>query len=74
MKRLATLGVPEVWQHDGEHMHFFQLRDGEYRPVERSQSFPMVKPGDIERILELRTEMGENAVVREFLKWLREQP
>jgi Uma2 family endonuclease len=74
MRSFAAIGIPEVWQHDGDHLHFFELCDGEYRPINRSLSFPVVKPADIERILELRTEMGENALVLEFVKWLREQP
>ena len=74
MRSFAAIGIPEVWQHDGEHLHFYELRDGDYQPIDRSLSFPIVTPGDIERMLELRTEMSEHAVIREFLKWLREQP
>jgi Uma2 family endonuclease len=74
MQGFAALGIPEVWQHDGEQMHFFELCDGAYQPIERSRAFPRVTPGGIEQIVDLRLEVSENNLVRKFLKWVREQP
>jgi len=66
----AAIGVPEIWRHDADQLRFHALTpDGEYREIERSLAFPFVSPADVQRCLDRRTEMGENAIVRLFVEW-----
>ncbi len=69
----AELGIPEVWQYDGEHLVFQSLgEDGRYRVVERSLSFPALRGADLERFIARRGTVGENALADEFRQWFRE--
>lgn len=68
----ATLGVPEVWQYDGEHLVFKELAgELEYRPIERSLSFPSLASADLEQFVKRHGTIGENALLREFRQWLQ---
>ncbi len=66
LKLFATMGVPEVWRHDGEKLEMFVLDGQEYRPCENSRSLPQLTATVINGILERRFEMGETAIIREF--------
>jgi Uma2 family endonuclease len=69
----ATLGIPEVWRCDGERLIFFSLRgDCEYLPIARSLSFPRLSPADLDSFLAKYDAMGENALLREFRQWVRD--
>ncbi|MGH7192002.1 MAG: Uma2 family endonuclease [Candidatus Saccharimonadales bacterium] len=69
----AELGIPEVWQYDGEHLVFQSLGDdGRYGVVERSLSFPALRSDDLERFIARRGAVGENALADEFRQWFRE--
>jgi Uma2 family endonuclease len=69
----AELGIPELWQYDGEHLLFKSFgTDGQYRSIERSLSFPRLRSADLEPFLKRRGMVGENALEQEFRQWLRE--
>ncbi|HVC96916.1 MAG TPA: Uma2 family endonuclease [Pirellulales bacterium] len=69
----ATLGIPEVWRCDGERLTFLSLRsDGEYQPIARSRNFPRLSPADLDLFLAKYDAMGENALLREFRRWVRD--
>ena len=67
----AALGVPEVWQHDGEALRFFEWVEGQYSERAHSRCFPELAPADILRFLELRHELDERSLVNEFGEWAR---
>ena len=70
----ASIGVSEVWRHDGNALIFYQLdNDGNYARVERSLAFPIIRPGDILRFLQQIHETEENSVIRSFVKWAKSQ-
>lgn len=69
----AELGVPEVWRYDGEHLLFQSLgEDGQYRNIERSLSFPMLRGADLERFVKRWGAIGEKALAAEFREWVRQ--
>lgn len=69
----AELGIPEVWRYDGAQLTFQALgTDGKYHPTERSLSFPVLQSADLERFVNRRGTIGENALAREFRQWLHE--
>ena len=67
----AALGVPEVWQHDGETLRFHTWADGEYSEQTHSRSFPELTPADVLRFVEMRHELDERSLVAEFAAWAR---
>jgi Uma2 family endonuclease len=70
----AAIRVPEVWRFDGQDLTIHQLEaNGEYRVAQHSRYFPFVTGPDLARFLEQRTAMDENALIRKFRDWVREQ-
>lgn len=68
----AELGVPELWQYDGERLVFKSLGDdGTYHAIEQSLSFPGLAAADLERFIHCHGTMGENALDEELAKWVR---
>ncbi len=67
----ASIGVPEVWRVDRRgRVQFHRLNQKrEYETIERSVGFPFLKPADLMRFVKRRAEIGETAVVREFVEW-----
>jgi hypothetical protein len=74
MKIYAIMRVPEVWRSDGSSLAFEILGpDGKYHPANVSRAFPRVTPADLLRFLALRTQLDENAIIRQFRAWVRQQ-
>lgn len=70
----SAIRVPEVWRYDGEMLQIHHLQaDGTYQVVDCSPHFPFVRGADLVRFLNLRTQMDENALIRRFRDWVREQ-
>jgi Uma2 family endonuclease len=70
----AALGVSEVWHFDGQTLRFYHLGAGRrYAVVPSSRIFPHVTPADLAGFLPLRTQMDENAVIRQFRAWVRQR-
>jgi Uma2 family endonuclease len=69
----AVLGVPEIWRWDGMQLQCLLLAsDGAYHVRARSLAFPALAPADLTRFIRMRGRVGENAIVRKFLEWVRE--
>jgi Uma2 family endonuclease len=67
----AALGVPEIWQYDGEHVPGFQRgADGAYARIETSIAFPFLKLADVDRFAALAKSTSQDHAVREFRQWL----
>jgi Uma2 family endonuclease len=74
MSIYAKLGVPEVWRLDDDDLSFHELdQSGQYQPIPRSKSFPLITPADLCRFLALRAQLDENEVARQFRAWFRQQ-
>ena len=70
MPVFAKIGVPELWRCKRDRIQFYRLANsGEYELVPRSIAFPFLKPADVMRFVKRRAEVGENALLREFLAW-----
>ena len=70
MPVFAEVGVAEVWRLDKRRrLHFYRLKKARYEAVEHSIAFAFLRPADLMRFVNRRAEIGENAVVREFVAW-----
>jgi Uma2 family endonuclease len=69
----AALGVPEVWQFDGESFKILGLAATEYVPQRQSLSLPMVTVEVVQRFLRQAQEMGETSWAKAVRQWVREQ-
>lgn len=68
----ANLGIPEIWRYDGRSLVIYNLRDKQYRVCDRSVAFPLLAASALERFLELKKTTKENALIRLFRTWIRE--
>lgn len=65
--------VPELWRYDGVALTFLALNAvGEYETVEESLSFPGLQPGDLLLFLNRDEAESENAILRAFRQWIRD--
>jgi hypothetical protein len=72
MPAFAKIGVPEVWRLDKRgQLRFYRLAKGKYEVVEHSIAFAFLQPADLMRFADRRNEIGENAVIREFVEWAK---
>jgi Uma2 family endonuclease len=70
----AVLGVPEVWRWKDQKLVCYVLaQDGSYAESRLSKSFPHLAPADLAAFLAKRGQMDENALVRQFRAWVRQQ-
>ena len=68
-----ALGVPEIWRYDGNRLEIYVLQDDEYVAQSKSLALPLLAATEILRFLTLRQTMGENALVKQFRQWIRQQ-
>jgi Uma2 family endonuclease len=72
MPVFAKIGVPEIWRCERRRLQFYRLTSkGKYETIDRSRAFPFLKPADLMRFVKRRAEIGENAVIREFVEWAK---
>lgn len=68
----AALAAPEVWRFRKGGLEFHVLGEsGKFSAQPESQTFPGIRADDVNRFLELRGQMDNNALVRQFRDWLR---
>jgi len=68
----AALGVPEVWQYDGETLRAHVLKgDGTYQAAAASPGLPFLPLDELPRWLERAETAGESVMTLEFLDWVR---
>jgi Uma2 family endonuclease len=74
MEIYAELRIPELWRYDGTSLHMYQLRsDGQYQSSDSSQSFPELRPVDVEQFIERGRTMDKIRWVRELRDWVRSE-
>ncbi len=67
-----SLGIPELWRDDGEHVRVFKLSAaGRYEETAKSLGFPMLPPHQIDRLLGLATGMDEMNWTRTVREWVK---
>jgi Uma2 family endonuclease len=69
----AALGVPEVWQFDGERFKILELAATEYISQRQSLALPMVTVDVVQRLLIQAQEMGETSWAKAVRQWVKEQ-
>ena len=69
----ATIGVPELWVHDGDEIRFYILNLDDYVESSSSQLFPFLTPQTVLSFLKKGEEEGATVMGREFRKWVRAQ-
>ncbi len=68
----AELGIPELWQYDGERLVFKSLGDDDvYHPIEQSLAFAGLASTDLQSFVDRRGTVGEIALDDELAKWVR---
>jgi Uma2 family endonuclease len=69
----AALYVPEVWRYDRNGLAFLVLNAaGKYDSAPISPTFSLpITPADLLPFMDMRNQMDENAVIREFRLWIR---
>jgi Uma2 family endonuclease len=72
MRIYAALRVPEVWRYDKQGLTFLALNaQGRYDSIAVSGLFPMpIAPADLIPFLAMRSQMDDNAVIRQFRAWI----
>lgn len=69
----ASLGVPEVWQTDGERLTFWELTPaGHYVERSESRALPGLRAEQLVRFLERRQHVDDTTLLREFAAWARQ--
>jgi Uma2 family endonuclease len=71
----AALGVPELWQFDGETLQVYQLgTDGAYGPRPQSLAFPFLPlPEIVSLFQQCVAEADDRLVLKALRKWVRER-
>jgi Uma2 family endonuclease len=68
----ASLGVPELWQYDGERVECLQLQsDGRYAPARTSRAFSGFHPADLHQFVSMFPQSLDGEIVRAFRESLR---
>jgi Uma2 family endonuclease len=68
-----ALGVPEIWRYDGKALEIYILQANQYVAQSCSVALPPLLASDILTFLNLRQTTGENALVKQFHQWVRQQ-
>ena len=68
----AKLRIPEVWRYKDDKLAFFTLDPaGDYIPAAVSATFPLpITPADLMPFIQMRSQMDDNAVIRQFRAWI----
>lgn len=69
----AALGVPEVWQFDGESFKILGLAAGEYATQSQSEALPMVTVEVVRGLLIQAQKMGETSWAKVVRQWAKGQ-
>lgn len=68
----ASLGVREVWEHDGKELRFYRLAaNGKYELIAQSLSFSFLEPSDLARFINQRGTKDDNELIRDFVGFAR---
>ncbi|MGK7873303.1 MAG: DUF29 family protein, partial [Xenococcaceae cyanobacterium] len=67
----AALGVPEIWQWNGQQVKLLQLVQGQYVEQTQSLTLPSLKPEDIDYWLQRAQSMGETSWAKAVRRWVQ---
>ncbi|NJL49275.1 MAG: Uma2 family endonuclease [Leptolyngbyaceae cyanobacterium SM2_5_2] len=65
----AALGIPEVWQFDGEQVIFLQLNQDGYSQVSQSIALPRLTQDVVQHWLMQSLQMGETSWAKALRRW-----
>jgi Uma2 family endonuclease len=69
----ASLGVPEIWRHDGKQFTYLRLdKHGKYVPASRSLAFPDFTAADFNRFVEIGRKKRQHDAVKAVQQWVRD--
>jgi len=68
----ASLGVPEIWHYDGQAVTIHGIDGDRYRLLDSSKAFPALDVTTLQRFLDLRQSVKENALIRQVREWAEE--
>jgi Uma2 family endonuclease len=72
LELFSRMKVPEVWIYREPELRFLRrLRNGKYRAQATSLALPFLKPHDIKKFLERRTETDESSLIAAFVRYAR---
>ena len=70
----ASLGVPELWSHDGKGLVVRQLQaTGTYAMVNHSAAFPTLPLQELDGFLNQMDTLSDTKIGRAFRAWVRER-
>jgi Uma2 family endonuclease len=72
MKIYPLFRVPEIWRYANSRLEFLALR-GEYVPIERSLSFPLLTPANVMQFVNMRDTCSDTLVMNRIVRWVRQQ-
>ncbi len=64
-----SLGVTELWRHDGEKVQFYRLTEDGYEVMENSDLFPFLPAEVLPKFLHQGRFKGGNTMIRAFRRW-----
>lgn len=67
----AAVGIPELWRHTGDQVHFYRLEADEYIEVDRSDLFPFLSPEAVFSFLSIGESEGAVGMAIEFREWIK---
>lgn len=68
----AALRVPEIWRFDGKYFNIYALSETDYQVIEISVALPLISSEILAEFLQIGSEEGQTAMVKQFRKRLRE--
>lgn len=72
MQIYQGLGIPEVWQYQGNLITLYCLVDGKYRQCDRSGALPWLSHAMIQQFLQLSSELSELAWMKQWRQQVRD--
>lgn len=74
LNNYEALGVPELWQYDGQNLEINVLENGKYDKSNISRNFPNLPLIDvISQYLEQSKIKGRNTTIKSFRSWVKSQ-
>jgi Uma2 family endonuclease len=71
LELFSSMGVPEVWRHDGRSLTIARLNEGQYIVVQESMCLPGLTASAIDQVLGQRYSVDETTLIRNFRASIR---
>ena len=69
----ADSRIPELWRYNGQLLTIHVLQGNQYDLSDRSIALPLLQAEAVMKILDLRSTIGENSLVKQLRQWVRSQ-